>query len=416
MMKWRVKQSHIDDFLVLLMFCISGNPAFNFTEPLGKLVFGLYLLVLLLAFRFRIKKSVLARSVAWMLFLAIIFVAQYLQFRYITVPGSLNFAVKLLCAILLADYLGERLPVPALRVMTLVCVISLLFYLINLTGVRFHSPIKITTRGESLIFYTQTWEEAFGKGIYRNSGMFWEPGAFAGYIIATLLLFVDKTELLRTRYKIPFILLSISLLTTTSTTGYITYALLLLYFIIQWGRQQKRSVYAWLAAGVVFAGAVFAYLNVDFLGKKIRKEFQIAEMLTEEDQINVSRAGSFVFDLQYISSHPLFGNGLAGATRFRYHLGTFDEEDLNGFSNGFSGCIASMGLLFMIAYLLAIGLNHTLRTKWVVILLVILLLQGEYFLNYPFFLMFPFIHFGSPIPDRWQKKVKKRLVWNRKHS
>ena len=403
MVKSQHRQGIIDLFLVLLLFCISGNPAFTLTVPLGKIIYGIALVIILVVTGFKIKEKALKNAALWLGFLGVIFAAQYLQFGYITLLGSLNFAVKMLCAILLASYLGERFPETAIRVMAGICLVSLVFYLINLAGVRFHSPIKITTKGEALILYTQTWEDPYHQEFFRNSGMFWEPGAFAGYIMAVLLLFVDKARLLLTRFRWHFLILSLALLTTTSTTGYITYALLMVFFILQWGSKSRYRIYIYLVAGLVIVGAVFAFTNIDFLGDKLKKEMTVAEKQKESD-VNFSRIGSLVFDMQYIVSHPLFGNGLSGLTRFRYHLGVYDEEDLSGFGNGFSGCIATMGVLFMLAYLISIGTNQTLRRWWIVILMIILLLQGEYFLSYPFFMMFPFIRYGPP------KEVRRKRL------
>jgi hypothetical protein len=241
--------------------------------------------------------------------------------------------------------------------------------------------------------------------------MFWEPGAFAGYIIATFLLFVDKPELLLGRYRKQSLLLVAGLLTTMSTTGYILFFIFLLYVIFKLRIFGRSKVYAFLLAGIVIVLGIVVFNRAEFLGEKISKELSVSETLTEND-VDPSRSGSIVFDMQYILSHPLFGNGMMPETRFRYHLGLFTEEQLSGFGNGFSGSIAAMGLLFMLAYLVSIGMNRRLRTKWFVILSVILLLQGEYFLNYPFFLAFPFIHFGEMLPAKARSK-KIKLVWNR---
>lgn len=413
MIKLRISQRYVDDFLILLLYCISGNPAFTHTQALGKVIFGLALVIILIVSRFKIKKTALKQAALWLLLLGVIFFAQFLQFRFITVPGSLNFAVKMLCAIFLASYLGDRFPTAAIRVMSIICLISLVFFLINLTGVRFQSPIKISTKGESLIVYTQTWMDPVKREIFRNSGMFWEPGAFAGYIVATLLLFVDNIEALWRNHLRQFIILSIALLTTFSTTGYITFFLLILLFLLKWGTNNKKRFISYVLVAVIALSGVFAYIRLDFLGEKIQHQFRDAEQMTEND-ISDSRFGSIVVDLPYIVSHPVFGNGLAQSTRLRFHLGVFDEEDLDGLGNGFSGCIASMGGLFMIAFLLAIGFNRSLKAQWLVIIMVIALLQGEYFLNYPFFMMFPFIHFNMDLKQRIIRGRRIKFSWNKR--
>lgn len=414
MEKLRIKQSYIDYTLVTLMFCICGNPAFTATYPLGKLVFGLFLVLLVSIMGFRIEKTVWKTSLVWMVFLGIIFMAQFVQFGKISVLGSLNFMAKMLCAILFASYMGERMQEAAINVMAIVCAISLPLYLFNLAGGWIPSPIQTNIRVDTLVIYTQNIGEATSGSLFRNSGMFWEPGAFAGYILVTFMLFVDRLEVLLGKYRLQTILLFVALLTTMSTTGYIVFFLFVFYYIFETGMNGKRQwAFSLLLAVGLLVLAFLVFKNADFLGEKISKELTASEQLTKEDA-DPSRTGSIIFDLPYILSHPLFGNGVMPETRLRFHLDYFTEEQLNGFGNGFSGCIATMGILFMLAYLLSIGLNKTLRAKWFVILLVVLLLQGEYFLNYPFFMLFPFLAFG-PAQEK-PHRLKFKLVWNRKDA
>ena len=87
MIKLRISQRYVDDFLILLLYCISGNPAFTHTQALGKIIFGLALVIILIVSRFKIKKTALKQAALWLLLLGIIFFAQFLQFRFLTVPG-----------------------------------------------------------------------------------------------------------------------------------------------------------------------------------------------------------------------------------------------------------------------------------------------------------------------------------------
>lgn len=65
----------------------------------------------------------------------------------------------------------------------------------------------------------------------RNSGPFWEPGAFQGYIwIAALLLIFNVDEERIKHRKFVFALLIITLLTTQSTTGYVLLVLAVVLF------------------------------------------------------------------------------------------------------------------------------------------------------------------------------------------
>lgn len=392
MKKLHLKKQILYDILMLLFFCISGNPAFN-DGSLGKWLNLVMIFILISAMHFRVKRNTYLPIFKWTVLVCVIFSAQFLKFGQITVLGSLNFIMKIWCAIMMAKLLGEKFPETALRVMSVICLISLVLYPFNLAGIRFPALVEIQSKSESLIFYTQTWEDIKHSGPYRNSGMFWEPGAFAGYIIFVFMLFIGNPASLWKKYKVRFLLLFIALITTLSTTGYIVASVLILYAILKTHRSKVLGI---ALAGLASAGIIYLFLNLDFLGEKIKNEFFFAES-ENEIGLNYSRIGSVIFDLQYIASSPIFGNGLDNSTRFRFHQG-LPEEDLSGFSNGFSGCIASMGILYMIVYLVSVFRNPTLKSRWMLMLILILLLQGEYFLNYPAFMSLPFINFGSNVP------------------
>lgn len=392
------------DLLMFLFLCISGNPVFT-QGLIGKCVFLIMLLVLLVTCDFKISVQCWRTMFVWSIFLGVIFFFQLLNFGHITWLGSANFIVKMLCAIMFAFLMGDKFRSSALRVMFAVCLISFIFYPFNLMGIRFPEVVDIHSKSESLLIYTQTWlDEA--TGIYRNSGMFWEPGAFAGYIIAVLLLFIDRMDELWKQHRVKTTVLLVALVTTLSTTGYIVLAILLLFLAIRYIRNKKLAISILL---IMMVGFVLIFTKLDFMGAKIQDQIENAETINDLT-LNYSRIGSVLFDAEYIASNPLFGNGLDNSTRFRFHTSIFDDDQLSGFGNGFTGCIASMGLIFMLAYLLAIFYNPSLRSKWIVLLVLVLLLQGEYFLNYPLFMVFPFVDFGSekkPIMNRI------KIVWKR---
>ena len=395
------------DLLMFLFLCISGNPVFN-QGLIGKSVFLIMLLVLLAICNFKITMQCWKTMLFWVIFLVVIFFFQLINLGHITWLGSANFIVKMLCAILFAFLMGDRLRSSALRVMFVICLISFIFYPFNLVGIRFPEVVDIHSKSESLIIYTQTWLDEV-TGIYRNSGMFWEPGAFAGYIISVLLLYIDRLDELWTQHRVKTIVLLMALLTTLSTTGYIVLALLIVYFATKYIRRKKLAIVISFFLLIAF---VSVFTQLDFLGAKIQDQIENAETINDLT-LNYSRIGSVLFDAEYIAANPLFGNGLDNSTRFRFHTSIFDNDQLSGFGNGFTGCVASMGLIFMIAYLLSIFNNPSLRSRWIVLLVVILLLQGEYFLNYPFFMLFPFVDFGSV---KREKINRIKFVWKRAES
>lgn len=397
------RQSIVDYLLVFLFFCVSGNPAFVGNPLIGKYVF-FAMLVTILAFSYDKKypKSILGDVIFWIVLSIIIFTVQFFSLGSISILASINFMIKLISAIMLAYYLDTRFPLVALKVMTVICIISLFFFGLNLLGIRFPALVPISTQGNSMIIYTQLIYESGGLEIIRNCGMFWEPGAFAGYIIATILLSINNLRYLWRKYRMNCIILLFALLSTTSTTGYISLSVLVIFSIFLFSTNKRKALFVIIP---LIAVIVIAFLNIDFLWEKIKDQLLLS-VETNGLGEDVSRTGSLLVDAQYIAAKPLFGNGLSLGTRYRFHS-DFSEQSLAAFSNGFSGILASMGLVFFLVYVISIATNKSLAQKGLLILMIIILLQGEYFMNYPFFFVFPFVNYGGEsLSKGFLKKVR----------
>lgn len=404
----RTAPSVLEYLIVLLLICFSGNPAFVSSGILSK-VGALVLAVLAFVLFFpRIGKHEYKIVAGWMLFLTVIFAAQYLTLHYISPLACLNFMAKMLTAILVPMVIGPKFRVIYLRLMAFFGLISLCFFFLNLCGVYFPSLIEIETKGESLFVYTQM-KAGYDGSLYRNSGMFWEPGAFSGYIIFAFLLYVDNLRFLIRRHLPEVLILVVCLITTFSTAGYILLAILAVYYLMAYSKNRALK-YSLLVVAV--PAIIVAFVSLDFLGEKIVGQFKDIENVNTS-KISYERIGSLIFDSQYIALHPLFGNGLPAKTRYSLHQ-EFPEELLAAFSNGFSGCLASMGVLFMLVYLISIWKNPSLKRKALVIFVVVLSLQSEYFLNYPLFLSLPYVNFAGQRllnPSRKENKRKIKIKW-----
>ena len=326
----------------------------------------------------------------WITILGSIFIGQYVVFQHITVLGSLNYLLKAILGILMAFIFGVRFPHAYMRVMVVICLISLPFFFLNAIGV--YLPAITTTMGrESIIIYTQpSVDLVIGSqnGIPRNYGMFWEPGAFAGYILVSFILFIDQLDWLVNNRRKEVIILLVALLTTISTTGYVVLSIIVIFYLLKKRKGPGSILLAIFAVGAM----AFAFFRLDFLSEKIIAEYAVLEY-QDWDTVNLSRFGSVLFDWQYIVKHPIVGNGLADITRFSMHIGFSDR--LGGFGNGFTGAVHMLGIPFMIVYLFVIYNNKTITHKWMALLLIVLLLNGEYYLNYPLFFTFMYACFGG---------------------
>lgn len=176
-------------------------------------------------------------------------------------------------------------------------------------------------------------------------------------------------------------------MTTFSTTGYIIFFLICIYKIVN---NSKKGILklAVLLPVILLLTSVFL-TKIDFIGEKLVTQYEDA-MGREGNTFSNTRMGAFYFDLQYIEKHPFFGNGIDPKTRWSDHTDLY-LESINGknlgHGNGFSNFAASMGLcsLFFLIINLFVAFKKTFKVEETlfVLLLFILLLQGESFLNYP---------------------------------
>ena len=390
--------------LVFLLMCASGNPAFM--ELGGSFIYLLIVLFTVVVFSRRIPSLAWRKVLQWALLLLVIFIGQLISLHKIGYLASLNYVFKIATAILAVYILKEKFAPVYLKLMVLLSGISLFCWTLNVFGIYLPTFFHFGNHTDSLLLYTQA-QYGYHTSIAgpRNFGMFWEPGAFSGYIMVTFLLYINRLDYLWTNHRGKVILLVAALLTTFSTTGYIIFFVLVFFFLND--RVKNRVSFVFLAIIAALLMIRF-FTSTGFLGSKIEGEYESAIMMDEYD-VNFSRFGAMIFDWQYIKLHPIFGNGLLNETRFSMHISFAD--DLAAFGNGFSGEIATFGIPFMLFYLFAVYQNPYLRKKWRLLLLLVLQLQGEYFLNYPLFFIFPFVmYYREELIDELKPSIVKPQV------
>lgn len=232
----------------------------------------------------------------------------------------------------------------------------------------------------------------------RNAGMFWEPGAFQGYLILALIfLAIIKKRLPQRDYLRSLIILSTGVLSTLSTTGFIVLFLIpLLHY--NWPGENRHKLIPRVFLGI-FLGfpllafiAFSAYQELPFLGEKIDR--QLAAQNEREAGWHRGRIGSFEYDWAYIEKRPLTGWGLHSSTRYSLHPWMEDSE---GMGNGFSDFTVKFGAIGFLTWFVAVfrGFWHLFSGRALATILtcaiLLLELQGECFLGYPLFLSLAFL-------------------------
>ncbi len=223
---------------------------------------------------------------------------------------------------------------------------------------------------------------------WRNSGPFWEPGAYGGYLMLIPLFFLNELDYFK-HHKFKTAVLILSLLSTMSTTAYLAFGI---YF----GYLTLKSKLKILLVPVFLLFSIVVYSEFSFLKEKILSEIERAETLDAE--YHGQRFAVLHFDLHYIQKHPWIGNGFLESTRYSDHLyliDAFRNDEVEGHGNGFSNFIASMGLItFFMYFMLIYNKNKSYMKKsdlFFYMGMIALLLNGEQFLYYPIYLGLPFL-------------------------
>ncbi|WP_088656133.1 hypothetical protein [Geofilum rhodophaeum] len=385
-------------FLVLVLILVSGSPGV-YGNPLNYI----FLFSILVFWPIFHGKWFFFLSPLWdMLFFGFVFIiitfCHFFVFGIASFPGLFNNLLKLLSFSMVVFFLKGEFKYVYFEILFYLSLIGLFFWVFYLaTGMSFD-----VTSSQDIFNSIIVWNVREGE--LRNSGPFWEPGAYSGYLMLVPLFFLNEKHFFR-EHSFKTAVLVLALLSTLSTTGYVAFGIYLVYVGL-------RSRYWVLVFPVFVLLFCFAFLKLDFLRDKFLTELQRVQTL--DGGYHGQRFAVLVFDLHYIFKHPLIGNGFLDVTRYLDHpdvLWGLRSGELVGHGNGLSNFIASMGLITFAVYIFSIirkNLFVLSRSDLVFYIgMIILLLNGEQFLYYPIFLGLPFLslkvknrtndHISSPI-------------------
>ncbi|MBE0573822.1 O-antigen ligase family protein [Candidatus Dojkabacteria bacterium] len=254
----------------------------------------------------------------------------------------------------------------------------------------------------SIIIYTLFRDTG---GFYRNSGPFWEPGAFGGYLMLGLIFNFIKTN---SFFNKKTVIILIALVSTTSTTAYI--ALFFFLFFIAY-RTKLKLIYKFLLLIIVVSASGYLYLNVDFLSQKVQSQLQSAEASSISSNTNSQRFLSTLRDIQDIRNHFFWGRGPNPKTRYNVS----NSSDIR--TNGFSDYWVRYGSVFFVLSLFYLyqsfkGICCYFDSKFAIFSLIIILiiLQSETYFNYPLFWGLFFLNNVYSCQKKYDAKHIKPIV------
>lgn len=261
----------------------------------------------------------------------------------------------------------------------------------------------------SLVSNSYDWTTPFGYSFYytwgingtinvRNSGVFWEPGAFAGFLILGMLfLLYGKTQCGHAPAKM--LVLVVTLLTTRSTTGYIllVFMLLVMYrdFLFLFAKGKRNSVFGLLVGAVVVVASILVVVSSGNVVDKMSGISYLGDGYVNESA--ETRFSDVINSLQLSLQAGIMGLGdTMSRVAAESSLGITDN------SIGLLHLIYTYGWLFALAYSFVFfsGLSKLFSdcsgktlACMVVIMIVLFATEGLYWL--PTYLAIAFLAFGN---------------------
>ncbi|MCT4588210.1 MAG: hypothetical protein N4A71_10340 [Carboxylicivirga sp.] len=332
----------LDYTLVYLLVAFSGIPFF-YRSRIEVLI--ACLIIPLSVFIYR-KRKVDKAIVYYMLFALVVQLGQTLTFYDLPLNTFIGLHIRILFAYLVIRAVGAKLVEDYIKIIVVSIWISLFFYafsyissfeqvIVNVSSVFKHPFLKegFYRVPDNIIVYTIN---TVGEGLInlkRNSGPFWEPAAFAGFITIALLFNIIKTGSLFNRTNN---WLMIGIVSTFSTTGLIV----LCYIMIGYSMLQRNALKRFVMVPLLVVGGIYLFVNVGFLGEKV-----ISKMSFTSQTYN-TRFKSAQLDLDAFISSPVVGVGRSDTMRFQ------DSEDnrQRHRNNGVTDFLAVYGLPLFLMY------------------------------------------------------------------
>lgn len=328
--------------LVFLTTAMSGIPLFMGSEFLS-ITYFLFLLFFALRRNLAISWN---ETMVIALFMAIEIVQHILHGPY-SWRTSVGTLIKLSSAYLTIQIVSVDFVKIYIKQVVVISIISFIFYslqfspdirsfLIETVASKLEIQPDVSNafyeRSPSIILYTFD-PIAIEQG--RNSGPFWEPGAFATFIVIALVFSILDSN--NKSYKSNWILI-LALVSTLSTTGFL--CLFVLFFGV---KLVEGNTLSRLSLPVIFVAVMFFFNNTEFLREKIKHNIAVA------DQTTSSRFGSALADLRLLYDSPYVGWG-RGPKRYGPLTVTSLEEN-NHRNNGLFILLATYGLAGSVLYL-----------------------------------------------------------------
>lgn len=371
--KLSIKQKTFEDYLAVILFVgLSGAiPFFKLyiIWPIVALAYGAALYVYRNGKQFKIPMYLLKLYLVFM-------VSSFLNFgTEISLRKLLQLFVYYLVGFLLVAVLEkEDFKRVYTNVLTVLASVSICIWSLQLLNL-------VSSTTETILGFT--YRHFLYNSIFatRNSGIFWEPGAFQFFLnLGLIFVFELKNNIKNYRFK--QIALTVAVLSTQSTTGYLILALIYIYYVaINRDRMINKSKRIKYIVSVVAIGVAAIYIlssntvQSKFTNDNYSYKIRSATWSVCSKMIFDKPIGGYGYDsVYYNSTYQSFGSrsqyNSSGLLLFTCYLG-----------------IPLMGYYLYLMYKSIKNMDFKIHSVWLSVIM-LLLFNSQCFFTYPIIMYF----------------------------
>lgn len=373
--------------LVFFTILISGNNLI-FEYVVKEISFSILLLLYFIYF-YKQKFAISKIDYFFFIIFSVILIFHYFKFGDIILLSSAGFYVTILIAFYNIKAIKNFTEI-YVNIMTILALISLFFYFFYYF---FNFKIGIQINEYSVHNFLYHYKNE-GLPQIRNSGPFWEPGAFSGYLI--LALFFILRDIKNKKTLVSSCIIIATILTTRSTTGYIALAVIMVIYLIQeryFEFSKTNFLKSFFFIFLFYLATYYVFSEVSFLRDKILLQNEI--VFYEIRNFQSTRVGNFYYDLEFIRQAPFFGISANIDIRSLFDPNAIDlffnqGNSLSGFTVRFG--IIGMLTIMIIFFYYSYKKNKSIFLSINYLVLICILLFSQKYLNFPIFYTLFFIN------------------------
>jgi hypothetical protein len=347
------KQLKLNYFLTYIILAFSG---INFFLGDTYMLFGF----LLVAGIFFLKKIPIDDyAIVFLGLFIVLFILQAIFFEVFPFTTQVGLLMRILSGYFTIKIIGEDFPKFYINMIIIFSLVSFVFYIpfvisydIELFFVNNVAPVfnfydqdvSLYPPFPQFIIYNINTDRI--HSIFpRNSGPFWEPGAFAGYLIVAIVLnIIISGSLLKNKKGL---ILTLALISTLSTSGYLAFGILVISYFMLYQKSANKILYIPL----IIVAMYLSWTQLDFLGKKIEKDIKYS-FSTNPERLERTRFVGGLLDIQDLMKSPFLGNGLAPLD---YSIAGMKK--INHRTNGITNFANKFGIIMTFIYFFSMYLS-----------------------------------------------------------